>query len=173
MRTKWRFTIRFLLAMTALVGVTCAALRYPTKLCVAIAFSTAIGLLLVAVVGAFTSRGGMRAFFVGFAIVGWGHMILAFTPYFAEGTSHMLVSRYCLDQLARPLGYGMSPNMYIEEKSLTHAMMDYVAGSPPALYYKYLVIGQSLITLFLAAAGGALGRYFYHRSHEPTPESER
>ncbi len=164
--SKYRFSLRFLLGMTAAIGGALAMLRYPTNLCFIVAFSGVLAALGMATVGAATSRGALRAFCLGFAIVGWLHLVLAFTTWFGAGTSSALLSRYCLDRLAVPLGYAVGQGAFFDELSLLQALAACRPGSPPALYGKYIVIGQSLSTLFLAAGGGALGQFFYRRSHQ-------
>ena len=159
----FRFTIRFLLALTAAVGVAVAVLRYPAKFSTVITFSASVSLLTAAVIGAMTSRGSVRAFCVGFAIAGWLHAVLAFTTWFDKGTSQLLISTYFLERLAPVFGNELAPRMAIEEP-LISASAHFVPGSPPARYYKYIVTGQSLFTLMIGAVGGSTGAYFYQRS---------
>jgi hypothetical protein len=160
---KYRFTIRFLLSLTASVCVALAILRYPTEVTCIATFSATVTALVGSIIGSVTSRGILRAFCIGFAIAGSVHLILAFTTWFETGASQTLLSRYCLDQLAPVLGYQLQRNMVVEEASLANALANFVPGSPPALYYKYIVTGQSLITLGLAACGGAFGVYLRTR----------
>jgi hypothetical protein len=156
---KPRFTVRMLLAAIAVIGSGFAALRFPTYFCTVVTVSILLSALVGSLVTAATCRGAWRAFSISFAIAGWAHFILALTPFVA--TDKLLLSRYCLDRLAVPLGYAMGPNAYIEETTLRHAIAEYVPGSPPDRYYKYIVIGQSIFTLILATALGALGRCIY------------
>lgn len=156
---KPRFTIRMLLGAVALIGSGLAAIRFPTYFCAALTLSVLFSTLVGAIVVAATCRGASRAFALSFALAGCVHFILALTPLFA--TSRLLLSRYCLDQIAVPLGYAMASNQYVEENTLGHASEGYVPGSPPDRYYKYVVIGQSVFTLLLATAFGVTGRFLY------------
>ena len=170
---KIRFTLRHLLGSAALLALACGALRCPTHFCVSLTLSLALGVLVAALVAAAAFRGTRRAFWLSFAIAGWAHLILALTPWFATGTSEILLSRYCLDQLAHPLGYSMPAGYSTHEELLRHAVMEYGPGSPPDRYYKFIVIGQSILTLFLATMGGLLGQYLcrLQRSRSQTPTS--
>lgn len=160
----YRFTIRFLILLTAVIGVALAVMRYPTRLAATAVFSVAFTALTAALIGAFTSHGRLRAHCIGFAVAGWIHAVLAFTPWFGQGTSRMLISLYILERLAPVFGNQLGPRMFIEEPTIFNALLNYAPGSPPDLYYKYLVIGQSLFTLAVGALGGCLGSYLHCRS---------
>lgn len=159
------FSIRYLLAAIALVCVACAAIRFPTVWCMSLSFSLAVALLSMATIACFVARAELRAFAVGFALAGWIHLVLALTTWFDQGSGLLVASRTLLDLLADPLGNAMPPNSYIEEKGLLAAMAGYVPGSPPDKYYKYIVIGQSFITLMLALVGGLAGQLMHRRCH--------
>jgi hypothetical protein len=161
---RYRFTIRFLLALTAVIGLALAAMRYPTKSGVVIAVTGTFAILAGAIIGAITSRGSVRACCIGFAIAGWLHAILAFTEWFGHGTGIALVSFYILHGLAPAFGNQLASNMFIEQTFIQNALANYAPGSPPALFYKYITIGQSLFTILAGALGAALASYFHTRS---------
>ena len=165
----YRFTIRFLLGLTASIGLALALLSQPTQFTFIATFSAAVAGLTAAIIGTITARGTLRAFCAGFAVAGSIHLILAFTTWFEKGASHFLLTGYCLNQLAPLLGFQLGPGMFMQEQSLSNALANYMPGSPPALYYKYIVTGQSLATLGLAACGGFLGAYLHRRS-VPIPD---
>ena len=160
----FHFSIRFLLALTTVICVALAAMRYPTKLSAVIAVSGMLAILTGSVIVSIVSRGRLRAFCIGFAVAGWMHTTLAFTNWFGRGTAPALVSFYVLQQLAPLFGNQLAANMTIEEPFIENALANYVPGSPPALYYKYLVIGQSLFTIAIGALGSATAAYFHARS---------
>ena len=139
-------------------------MRYPTRLAAIGTFSATITLLAGSIIGAVTSRGRHRAFCVGFAVAGWIHAILVFTEWFGQGTGRILVSLYLLERLAPAFGNQLADNMAIQDPLIPNAMANFVPGSPPELYYKYIVIGQSLFTLVTGVLGGFLGAYFHARS---------
>jgi hypothetical protein len=156
-----RFSIRYLLAALTLVCVSFGAVRFPTGWCLSITFSMAVAALSLMAVTAIVGRGRTRAFAVGFALVGAVHLVLALTTWFDEGSGKLLLSRLILDALAHPLGHAMPSNNFVEDKGLIAAMANYTPDSPPDRYYKFIVIGQSLMTLLVALAGGAIGQWVY------------
>ena len=168
----FRFTIRFLLALTAAICLALAALRFPTRLTAVIAFSGTLALLTGSIIGAITSRGRLRAFCIGFAVAGWVHAIFAFTDWFGRESGPILISFYVLQQLAPLFGNQLAANMAIDEPLIQNALANYVPGSPPALYYKYILVGQSLFTIVTGALGSALAGYFHARS-VLTPDSNQ
>jgi hypothetical protein len=81
-----RFSIRQLLAATALVGLGCLALVKSSAL-VAAATTGAVALILVAaVVLAIYRSESSRAFWTGFAIFGWSYLVLSYGPIFSENS---------------------------------------------------------------------------------------
>ena len=139
-------------------------MRYPTKLAATIAVSVTFAILAGSIIGAFTARGRLRALCVGFAVAGSFHAMLAFSDWFGQETGVVLISFYVLQQLASAFGNQLAPNMAIEQPLIQNALANYVPGSPPALYYKYMVIGQSLFTIATGALGSSVAACFHARS---------
>lgn len=75
-----RFHIAGALGAIVFVAVGFAALRDADELWDAWLFSLTIGLLLVAVLLAAHRNGGRRAFWIGFALFGWGYLGLSLIP---------------------------------------------------------------------------------------------
>lgn len=73
-----RFSIRSLLAMVALVGVTLAALRSGSFVAASLFFSATVGLLGAALIVAVVGQGRRRAFAVGFAGAVGLYLLMAF-----------------------------------------------------------------------------------------------
>jgi hypothetical protein len=161
----FRFTLRGLFGVVTLLALALAAVSKPTLFWTSAVGSLTFALLAIAIIAAALTRGPRRAFWVGFAVFGWMHLILATTPWFAARTSSLLLTRYCLEQLAAPLGHGLDARMYIEDNVFKGALAEYVPGSPPDRYYKYIVIGQCLFTLLFGLAGGMLGRYSHSKEN--------
>ena len=159
---KYGFTLRFLLGLTAVMCASLALLRYPTHFNVVAMFSITLAALGAAAIGAVTSRGALQAFCIGFVIAGGIHLVFGFTGWFNKGTSQALLSNYVLDQLAPSLGYPM-PAFDYDDRTLSMAVGNWTPGSEPERFFKYIAIGQSLITLILAMVGGWLGAHFHAR----------
>jgi len=77
---KLRFSMRGLLIGTAGFAIACGALVSASQWIASLIFSATLAVLIVAVLGAVLRRGRPRAFWIGFAIVGWGYLWLAHTP---------------------------------------------------------------------------------------------
>jgi hypothetical protein len=96
---KWpRFTIRGLIIVIAILGVTLAALLSPSQLVANAVFSLALGSLLVATVNVFISgwEAG-RAHWLGFFCVGGVYFAICFVPGLRESICPRLVTEAVLD----------------------------------------------------------------------------
>ena len=72
-----------------LSGMTClavagASLLYPGTIWASLLPLIEAALLLAALVGVILSRGANRAYWIGFAVFGWGYLILIYGPYSDE-----------------------------------------------------------------------------------------
>src|SRR5262249_876529 len=77
-------------------GLAVAALRNASDLWASLVFLATLGLLATALVGILQRRARARAFWQGFALFGWGYLVVAFGPWFADSvapklpTSHLI-----------------------------------------------------------------------------------
>lgn len=161
----FRFTLRTLFGVMTALALALGAICHPTLFSTSAVFSATLVVLGVAATAAGVTRGPRKAFWAGFAVLGWMHLVLALAliPGLAKRSPSLLLSRYCLDVLAEPLGSAMPPGSSVEQELLDGALADYAPGSPPERYYKYTVIGQCVFTLLLAGFGGMLGYYLHRR----------
>jgi hypothetical protein len=83
-----RYSLAALLAAVVVVSVGCAAITHPTPLWSQIVFTATVVVLLAASVAAVV--GGPRPFAAGFAIFGWGYLLLATGPWSATARPHLL-----------------------------------------------------------------------------------
>jgi hypothetical protein len=170
-----QFSLRQLLYATAFTGVACAALIYASALWAAAAFSLAIALLLAAIVLAYAAQGRQRAFWIGFAVCGWGYLAMLHSPILTfDDSTHWhgpsegppLISSMILDRI------------YFDVLSLVHSqpqldpMGMVIPGSSnyPTSDHYYRV-GHSLFTLLAALAGGALGSWAFTPYRKTESES--
>lgn len=70
------FSLKWLLAAVAFVALACVALLHASPLWGACAYAVALLLMLAAPVCVFYRREARRAFWVGFAVFGWGFFAL-------------------------------------------------------------------------------------------------
>jgi hypothetical protein len=75
-----RFTIASLLVVVLLVAVGFAALREASDLWDRGVFTLALAVLLVSILFAVHRTGSERAFWLGFALFGWGYLGLSLVP---------------------------------------------------------------------------------------------
>src|SRR5262245_21166133 len=79
-----RFSLISLMAIVALLAVTFAALRTSSDIWASVLFNIVILMLFTSVLGAIYSVKDRRAFWVGFAVVGWGYWLMAHVPWTAK-----------------------------------------------------------------------------------------
>lgn len=77
---KLRYTNNQLLIVMGLLAASCGLLVTASEWSASFVFSVTIATLTVAVLGAICRRGRARAFWLGFAVVGWGYLVLVHTP---------------------------------------------------------------------------------------------
>src|SRR5262249_55888089 len=79
-----RVSIGSLMCVVLVSAVGLAALRFASELLAGGMFLLTSVVLAVAVLGAIYARPRARARWLGFALFGWGYLLLAFGPWFAE-----------------------------------------------------------------------------------------
>jgi hypothetical protein len=75
-----RFTIARLLGVIFVLGVGFAALRESNDLWESRLFTVTLAVLLVSILLAVHRSGARRAFWIGFALLGWGYLTLSLIP---------------------------------------------------------------------------------------------
>lgn len=75
-----RCSIANLLRIVLFTGIALAALRSGSPLWGSLLFTSAVAAMLVAVVAAVHRRDERRAFWLGFALFGWGYLLLCLVP---------------------------------------------------------------------------------------------
>jgi hypothetical protein len=98
-----RFTIRQLLAATALVAFGCLALLKSSSFLAAAMLGAVALALIAAVLLAIYRVGDRRAFWLGFAIFGWSYLLLCYGSIFKDNNSPIGWSRLVTGQLAMAL----------------------------------------------------------------------
>lgn len=68
-----RFSLKWLFGLVAFVSIACVALVRANDWTASVMLSTAVALLFISLVGATLRQGPARAFWLGFAICGWGY----------------------------------------------------------------------------------------------------
>jgi hypothetical protein len=151
---KKRATIAGLMGVVLAVSVALAALRSGSSIWAGAVFLLACGVLSLAAVGSVFDTGGARVWWLGFAIFGWGYLVMAFSnpPFFIDAP-------------------------YLPTDSLLRFVMPYVGPSPPWLPgahgladNAYLQTGHCLLGLLAGTLGGVLAHVLFSNSQgDPQP----
>jgi hypothetical protein len=73
-------SIRTLLAIVAFIALACTALVWANGIWATTLFTAALGVLLFATLAVILRRGVKQAFWIGFALFGWGYLWMAHWP---------------------------------------------------------------------------------------------
>jgi hypothetical protein len=138
-----RMTTRRLMVAVVIIGIGVAALLYPSLLVASAAFTMTVGTLLVALLGVAWGAGERRAFWTGFAVIGWGHLLLAWRN--PIGMPYVL-SVYLMLYLQRSVDLGRSDTDFLGHLTAVHRFS--VEGT--------VQTGLCLLTFLLAGLGGAI-----------------
>src|SRR4051794_11127912 len=81
-----RYSLAGLLGLVLVAAIGMAGLRYASEAWASVIFVLTCGTLALGIVGVVRRQGPPRAWWLGFALFGWGYMALAFGPRPAEST---------------------------------------------------------------------------------------
>jgi len=145
-----RFSLRSLLGATTFVSIALASLLQPWRSWGSATVLTGLVLvLLLTIPAAIYARGRVRAFYVGFATVGWGYFFLTYAPWFEATVGHLLLA----DRIAESVCFA-------------------VTGSLGESLY-FLSVTHALSIFALAYLGGLTASRFYVKNTEPSDAGER
>jgi hypothetical protein len=169
-----RISIAGLMGLILVVAVGLAALHHPTRLWSNAAFSLAIGLDFGAVVAAIASEGRARSACSGFAVCGWGYLVLAVFPWFEANVGPQLITTPWIEsgyqwidpEPGKPMTYwdnGLGTyNLQLGAGWDEPQPTFFVDKSPhrahflPAAPYSFFRIAHSLFGIAAGMAGGLL-----------------
>lgn len=144
-----RFSLRSLLGAVTFVSIALASLIEPwRRWCPAMVLTGLVVMMLLAIPSGIYARGRVRAYYVGFATVGWGYFLLVYTPWFETSIGREL--------LAYPVA-----------ESVCFA----VTGSLGDFPY-FLKVITTLSMFLLAHLGGLFASRFYAMSTEQSSRAE-
>jgi len=90
--TQFRFSLAGLMGAMFVVAIALAAMVSTSDVWSTSLFSAAAFALFVAILGIIYCRERLRAFWVGFAVLGWGYMLLGYGPWFQNHVSPSLLT---------------------------------------------------------------------------------
>jgi hypothetical protein len=105
-----RFTVQRMMGTVALLAISIAGLRSPSQGLASVIFTLTTLILLTSVVCVAYHEGARRYFWLGFAVFGWGHQLLA--VWAANSTSTftrpILLTTFLFKLSRDLLGYGVA-----------------------------------------------------------------
>jgi hypothetical protein len=156
MRTV-RFPIAGLMWAVLVAALGLAALRSSSELWAGATFLATCGILCLAIVGIVCRTDETRAWWLGFALFGWGYLALAFwSPHSLPTTAllHMLEARL---GTPKPVGGGLKSVM------LAGGFGGPIGGGPDEHFQQ---IGHCLLALLAALLGGVISSVMFGRRTE-------
>jgi hypothetical protein len=152
-----RFSLLGLFIAVAFLALGCAAMAKPSYAWASGIWTATMLVLAASLIGCFYGTRQTRAFCVGFAIFGCGHMILSLAPWFDDYTGELLFTRHMLDYVGGKLGHRVAVHEQMPGiwRNLPSSA---ISESLELAYLAYVVIGQSILTLAVGLLGGLIGR---------------
>jgi hypothetical protein len=105
---RFRFKIASLLGVILFLGVGLAGLRESNDLWESGLFTLTLGVLLVSILLAVHRSEVKRAFWIGFAIIGWGYMAIALIPSIEPRLLTTKALAYLDSKVSRPIPAGVA-----------------------------------------------------------------
>jgi hypothetical protein len=164
---SFRLPIVGLMGIVLACGLGFAAIKSPTFQVVSVTFTVALTILLASIVGAIFGR--YRAFWIGFAIFGWGYAILALAPGAWTSVRPYLVTSHLINGLANamnlPRGGAGLTNFTMREVPFQE---DSGLGDWNGTYTgnRLQRIGHSLAAVVHGVAGGVLAAWLAKRARD-------
>ena len=159
---RFRVSIGGLSALILAAGILMAAARSPTEPWANGTTSLALLILGVALTGAMFRRGAGRAYWAGFAWLGWGYLLLAFGPWCDLKIAPMLVTKTA----GEFLHFHFPPSIAIRPYQRAIPVAE---GGSPLYMFGHQQMGHSLSALLLGLLGASLAR---HLASESEPGGE-
>src|SRR4051812_5876178 len=144
-----QFSIAGLMGLVLVASIGLAALRSGSETWAGVLFLVTCGVLALAVVGVACRGAGERAWWIGFALFGWGYLALA---YWCSAPTPRLPTIALLSALKGgtvPLPQPRSPNGGMGGGMVVGCFFAGAVADPP-----YWDVGHSLCSLLAAALGG-------------------
>ena len=148
-----QFSLRTLLVGVAFVAVGCVALVKASEAWQTAIYTTTFSVLFIAMLGGLFHWGRTRAFWAGFAVIGWSYLLLVY-GFFGESENHY--PRLGTTRALLYIHMQVSEKVSVMSPDPSAVMIRY---RPPRVFF--MNIGQYLWALLLAYLGGLLARYFY------------
>ena len=170
---RLRLSIAQIMLLVLVIGLAIGGLRSPSRLLANAMWTVTAALLGWSVVASILRRDHRRAFWVGFAVFGWGHLVLIFELYRANSPESKLLplpsllTSDLIDQLRNHVPPPQKGSVFVD----TEFIIRYNSNTFP--YLEFGQIAHLLMTLLVALIGGGLSRLAAGRSSPPVPPSTK
>jgi hypothetical protein len=162
-----RITIAELMLVVLVIGIGLAALRNPSPAWAGAMLSITIFLMICSLLGIGLGRGLRRAYWLGFAVLGWSYLLLNHVPFLYDHVGQFLLAPNLLGYIDVLFESGSSGKGGLQ--SLPLEMFGAMAtgggfgGGPPASFKDLpdiVRIGLAMEALLWASLGGRVAAYF-------------
>jgi hypothetical protein len=145
---RFRLTISGMSAVILVCAILLAAARSPNDLWSTAAFSASLLVLGVALIGALFARRARRTYWAGFAVLGWGYMLIVFGPWCDTHIAPLLITRSVFELVHFRFQGDLPERPYVR------------VIAPGLVMFGYQQIAHSLTAVLLGLLGGTLARRF-------------
>lgn len=195
-----RFSIARLMGVILAVGLGMAALREASDLWAGIALSIVLVLLAGAILQVLHDQAARRAFWLGFALFGWGYLTLVSGPWFSEQLGPRLPTSILLEYIHQSVVGGQSQTNATWQSVVTLApsgtwqpatssgqLLVQLAATPApptqgnrflrmflagaSRHDPFIRTGHCIFTLLVALLGAALSVWIYRRAGVHDPST--
>ena len=151
---RLRLSIAQIMLLVLLIGLAIGVLRSPSPLLARVTWTSTAALLCWAIVAAIFRPVRHRAFWSGFAVFGWVHLVLIFELYRLHALNPDLAPPPSLltSDLIEYLWQHLTPHPAVR---VFNAVVTRLADN--FSYREFVQIARSLMTLLVALIGGGLG----------------
>lgn len=175
-----RFRIRTLMGLVLLVAVGLALVARPTPIGNAVAFTASLFAVLVAVIGAMTARGRVRARCLGFMTLGGGYLLLSLGPWCEKNVRPHLATTALIDRAYTVMGIGGDQVTSVyhtfvtsQDQAVPSRGELFVSAFPPRAgrsLSDFRRLSHSFLAILLGAVGAFIADRFARRSNVRTTD---
>jgi hypothetical protein len=153
----FRFSLMGLLATVGFVAIVCGAVTVGSIYLIELVSVVTAVILLGAILSIIYRTGIARAFWIGFAVFGWGSYVLQQSPMKLLAAENFLRDAYPFFRRTTPLPPNAPEPTWVRET-------DNEGGSQVAVIVRqsdFIRVGKCVYALVFALSGGWMARYFH------------
>ncbi len=153
----FRFSLMGLLVTVLFVAMVCGAVTVGSIYLIELVSVATAVMLLATILGIIYRSGSARAFWIGFAVFGWGYYVLQLSPMQLLETEEFLRDAYPFFRRTAPLPPNAPEPTWVRETAGEGGRtVAVVVGR-----WGFFRVANCVFTLIFALGGGWMARYFY------------